>query len=150
MKIARETWIIMAIGLADLATTILFIRHHGAEEANPLFKRYWEMGLSVFVLAKIVLLVGPLTVLEWARHRRPQFVSWALRSAIVAYVVMYGVGFARLNTVPRPEVEITDADIPPVTVMPHLSGHFSRALRPAQPTSSITRAAGSGTSVTVY
>ena len=76
MKIAKETWIIMVIGIADLATTILFIRHHGAQEANPLFKHYWEMGLTAFIAAKIAMLVGPLVVLEWARIRNPRFVSW--------------------------------------------------------------------------
>ena len=77
MKIAKESWIIMAIGLADLITTIIFIQNHGAEEANPLFRRYWEMGLMAFILAKLALLVGPLWVLEWARKRNPAFVSWA-------------------------------------------------------------------------
>ena len=102
----------MAIGLADLATTILFIQHHGAEEANPLFKRYWEMGLAAFVGAKVVLLVGPLSVLEWARHRNPRFVSWALRGAIVAYLVMYGIGYVRLNHSTRPELDIADLSMP--------------------------------------
>jgi hypothetical protein len=105
MKIAKETWIILAIGLADLATTILFIQHRGAEEANPLFKRYWEMGLAVFVGAKIALLVGPLSILEWARTRNPKFVNSALRGAIAAYLVMYGIGFYKLNYGARPEYE---------------------------------------------
>lgn len=108
MKIAKETWIIMAIGIADLATTILFIQHHGAQEANPLFKRYWEMGVTVFVCAKIALLLGPLCVLEWARKKNPRFVSCALRSAIAAYVVMYGIGFYKLNYKSSHEVEVSD------------------------------------------
>jgi hypothetical protein len=114
MKIAKETWIILAIGLADLATTIIFIQQHGAQEANPLFKRYWEMGLAAFVAAKFALLVGPLYVLEWARPRNPRFVSWALRSAIVAYLMMYGVGYVRLNHRPRVEPEIAYASPPAI------------------------------------
>ncbi|HLK56614.1 MAG TPA: DUF5658 family protein [Chthonomonadaceae bacterium] len=98
MKIAKESWVIMAIGLADLITTIIFIQNHGAEEANPLFRRYWEMGLMAFIFAKLALLVGPLWVLEWARKRNPAFVSWALRSAIAGYLIMYGIGFIRLNS----------------------------------------------------
>lgn len=97
-KIARETWVIALIGILDLMTTILFIRHHGAEEANPLFHRYWQMGIPVFVLAKLVLLLIPLAVLEWARQRRPRFVRLALRVGITAYVAMYGVGFTQLNS----------------------------------------------------
>ena len=102
MKLAKETWVILAIGLADLITTILFIKHHGAQEANPIFKWYWEMGIAAFVCAKMALLVGPLSILEWARHRSPKFVSMALRSAIAGYVLMYGVGYYRLNHAPLP------------------------------------------------
>jgi hypothetical protein len=97
MKIAKETWILLAIGTADLATTIVFIQNHGAQEANPLFKYYWEMGLLTFVGAKIAMMVGPLCVLEWARQHNPRFVSWALRGGIVAYVALYSVGFLHLN-----------------------------------------------------
>ncbi len=97
MRIAKETWVIAGIGLLDLATTIVFIQHHGAEEANPLFRRYWQMGVPAFVGAKLVLLFCPLAVLEWARQRRPRFVSGALRLGIAGYVAMYGVGFTQLN-----------------------------------------------------
>jgi hypothetical protein len=97
MKITRESWVLAAIGIADLVTTIVFIEHHGAEEANPLFRHFWEMGLSVFILAKLALLACPLMVLEWARKRSPRFTLRALRGGIAAYILMYGVGFARLN-----------------------------------------------------
>lgn len=114
MKIAKETWIILCIGLADLATTIVFIQNHGAQEANPLFRLYWEMGLTVFIMAKIAMLVGPLYVLEWARKRNPRFVDWALRGAIVAYLIMYGVGFAKLNV--HPEIRETASISTPLNV----------------------------------
>jgi hypothetical protein len=129
MKIAKETWIILAIGLADLGTTILFIQHHGAEEANPIFRRYWEMGLAVFVCAKVALLLGPLYVLEWARLRNPHFVSWALRSAIVAYVLMYGVGYYRLNTHPREEAAYADLVAPALPMPQRLAGRMRPAYR---------------------
>lgn len=97
MKIAKESWIIAAIGLADLYSTVVFIRHHGAHEANPIFRSYWEMGLFPFILAKMACLVCPLAILEWARRRRPRLVSFALRGAIAGYVMLYGVGFFHLN-----------------------------------------------------
>ena len=112
MKIAKESWIILAIGLADLITTIIFIRHHGAEEANPIFRRYWEMGLVVFIAARFALLIGPLSVLEWARKRNPVFVSWALRSAIVAYLGMYGIGVVRLNSPEARADEFVQSSLP--------------------------------------
>lgn len=121
MKIAKETWIIFCIGLADLATTIVFIQQNGAQEANPLFRHYWEMGLAAFVIAKFALLIGPLYILEWARKRNPRFVNWALRGAIAAYLIMYGVGFAKLNGV-LPEA-IDTIDMAPPAEMPVIRYH---------------------------
>ena len=118
MKIAKETWVILFIGLADLITTIVFIQHHGAREANPLFRRYWEMGLVAFILAKMAMLVGPLCVLEWARKRNPRFVNWALRGAIAAYLVMYSVGFVHLNrTVARADQVAVRNTPPPQAIL---------------------------------
>ena len=98
-RIAWETWIIAAIALADLVTTIIFIQHQGAQEANPVFRRYWDMGLGAFVLAKTICVAGPLFILEWARRREPRLVTWALRVAIVGYLGLYGMGLLKLNAV---------------------------------------------------
>ena len=98
MKITKESCILAAIGLADLVTTIIFIQHHGAQEANPLFRHYWEMGLAAFVAAKFLCLFGPLVVLEWARQRNPRFVMGALRCTIAAYLTLYSIGFTKLNS----------------------------------------------------
>ena len=97
MKLARETWILIAIGIADLVSTIIFIQQHGAREANPIFRHYWDMGLPVFVAAKIAMMGCPLLILEWARRQNPRLVARGLRCAIVGYVLLYGVGVARLN-----------------------------------------------------
>ncbi|HZO91445.1 MAG TPA: DUF5658 family protein [Chthonomonadaceae bacterium] len=97
MRISRESWIIAAIGLADLVTTIIFINRHGAQEANPLFRHVWAMGPAAFVLAKVACIVGPLCVLEWARRHRPRFVRWASQAVIVAYLMLYGIGYMQLN-----------------------------------------------------
>jgi hypothetical protein len=97
MRIARETWVILGIGLADLITTIVFIQNDGAQEANPLFRSFLEMGLLAFIMAKIICLGGPLLVLEWARTRRPRFTIVASRSVILVYLLMYGVGTYRAN-----------------------------------------------------
>ncbi len=110
MRISKESWIIAVIGVADLITTIIFIRHHGAQEANPLFKLYWQMGLFAFIVAKGVCLVGPLLILEWASKRNPRFVRQALRSAIVAYLAFYSVGFLKLNAPLANADEIPEAN----------------------------------------
>ncbi len=120
MKIARESWVIGAIGIADLVTTVVFIQHNGAQEANPLFRHYWEMGLTAFIIAKMVCLLGPLLILEWARKSSPRFVSLALRGAIAGYVLLYGVGFVRLNaggTAHAAEIVSLTADELPIYII---------------------------------
>jgi hypothetical protein len=97
MKISKESWVIITLGIADLVSTLVWVDHHGAREANPLFAHYLEMGPLWFSLMKGVLLACPILILEWARQRRPRFTRYASRFAIAAYLGMYGVGFYRLN-----------------------------------------------------
>lgn len=97
IKLCVESWVLLVIGAADLISTILFIEKHGASEANPLFKAYWEMGLGAFIVAKCICVVGPVIVMEWARKRNPKFVTMAMRTSIVGYALFYGVGVVHLN-----------------------------------------------------
>lgn len=97
MKIARESIYIAVIGIADLITTLLWVKYHGASEANPVFAHYLQMGFGWFALMKLTLLACPLFLLEWARRRRPQFTLKASRFAIGAYCGLYVVGFMHLN-----------------------------------------------------
>lgn len=97
IKLCTESWVLLSIGSADLISTILFIEKHGASEANPLFKAYWEMGLGAFILAKCICVIGPVLVMEWARRRNPRFVRMAMRTAIVGYALFYGIGVVHLN-----------------------------------------------------
>src|ERR1051326_1806330 len=152
MKIAKETWIIMAIGLADLATTILFIENHGAQEANPLFKHYWEMGLAVFIGAKIALLVGPLSILEWARQHRPRFVAWALRTGIVAYIAMYAVGYVQLNhqNVNPRDLEIAQFASQAVRLDPKMTLHVRPVVQAMKQSTAAARPETTSQTVTVY
>jgi len=97
MKISRESIIIAGIGIADLITTLLWVNHHGAQEANPLFRFYLAMGAAWFALMKIVMLAAPILLLEWARSHRPVFTRIASRCAIVGYLGIYVVGVMHLN-----------------------------------------------------
>jgi hypothetical protein len=109
MKISKESWVIFTLGIADLTTTLLWVHHHGAEEANPLFAHYLDMGSLCFSLMKIIMLAAPIFLLEWARRRRPRFTIFASRFAIAAYLVMYGVGYVRLNGLPGQHVAQVEA-----------------------------------------
>ena len=98
------------IGLADLGSTIVFIERHGAQEANPIFRHFWEMGLGAFIVAKLVCLIGPLLVMEWARQRHPRFVAGALRIAILGYLALYGVGVLHLNRTAKADIPLAAND----------------------------------------
>ncbi|CCW34071.1 hypothetical protein CTKA_00923 [Chthonomonas calidirosea] len=133
------------IGLADLGSTILFIERHGAQEANPIFRHFWEMGLGAFIVAKLVCLIGPLLVMEWARQRHPLFVTGALRIAIVGYLALYGVGVLHLNHTAKADIPLAAND-PSALQLDYLSqqmaikvqmiaqrAHKTRFARPPQP-----------------
>ena len=93
-----ETTLLAFIGSLDLFTTMFLIASGQAWEANPfmapLLHAYGPRGL---ILGKFFLLAGPLVVAESARKRNPAFVRKALRVCILLYVLLYFVGFARLN-----------------------------------------------------
>jgi hypothetical protein len=97
MKLSRESLIIFVIGIADLITTLVWVQSSGAREANPVFAHYLNMGPIMFSLMKLVMLAAPIFLLEWAWRHRPVFTMRAARFAICAYLLLYGVGFLKLN-----------------------------------------------------
>ena len=105
MKLSRESWILLVLGTADLMSTSLWIERGLAQEANPLFHYFWSQGLPAFIAAKYAFLLGPIFLLEWARRHKPRFVLWALRSGVLAYVLLYGVGVAGINSHQKPGVD---------------------------------------------
>lgn len=90
MRLARETWLMLAIGLADLASTIYLVRHGLVREANPVMAWYLvHFGMWAFCAAKTTRLVCPLMILEWVRRVKPHLGVWALRIALLGYIVLY-------------------------------------------------------------
>lgn len=99
-KIARESFALGAICLTDLLTTLWFLSGGDAIEGNRVMCIYLDHGVWVFIAAKVALVAGPICVLEWARRRKPAYVTRMLRCTIAAYVALYGTGVWRLNTRP--------------------------------------------------
>ena len=97
MTLTRESKVLIAICVLDLASTLLFLRHSGALEGNPLMSFYLKYGVGTFVIVKLALIILPVFVAEWSRQYRPQFVRFMLRIAIAAYVGAYMVVFLTLN-----------------------------------------------------
>lgn len=90
MRLARETWLLLAIGLVDLASTLYLIHRGLAREANPVMAWYLvHFGIWAFCAAKTTMLVCPLVILEWARRIKPYLGLWALRIALVGYLLVY-------------------------------------------------------------
>ena len=97
MRIARESWILGGICLADLVYTVWLLAHGAAVEANPVLAYYLGHGMLAFVAAKLLLIVGPIAGVEWVRRRRPRFVERMLRVGIALYLLCYGLGVWRVN-----------------------------------------------------
>ena len=98
MKIAPESYLLAAICLLDLATTIFWVSYRNASEGNPVMAFYLEHGgTPFFIIAKLTLCVPPLFIAEWARRTRPRFVHAALRFGIFAYFTLYGLGVMHVN-----------------------------------------------------
>jgi hypothetical protein len=95
--ISRESWIIAAICVADLVSTLIFVHHHGAREGNPLMDFYLQKGVIPFILAKCTMFLFPIVIIEWARRHNPDFVRRMARFAIAAYIGLYVVVVAKEN-----------------------------------------------------
>ncbi|GBC95034.1 hypothetical protein HRbin16_00821 [bacterium HR16] len=128
--ISRESWIIAAICVADLVSTLIFVHHHGAREGNPLMDFYLQKGVVPFVLAKCTMFLLPIAIIEWARRHNPDFVRRMARFAIAAYVGLYVVVVAKENilrpTPPQP--------VPPA-VMSFYGPDYMRRLQSVSPPS---------------
>ncbi len=98
MRLARETWWLLVIGLADLISTTLLLRSGLVREANPVMAWYLvHFGAWAFCAVKTTMLVCPLVILEWVRRIKPFLGMWALRAALVGYLVLYLGIVWRLN-----------------------------------------------------
>ncbi|BDI32679.1 hypothetical protein CCAX7_47300 [Capsulimonas corticalis] len=97
VKVSRDGMILTAIGMIDLMTTIFLVNYREASEGNPVMAYYLHQGIPVFVLAKLILCLGPLYLLEYARRHRPKMVTLSMRVAIAAYLCAYVGGISQLN-----------------------------------------------------
>ena len=97
MKISRAGIVLTAIGMIDLMTTIFLVNYREASEGNPVMAYYLHQGIPVFIIAKLVLCLGPLYLLEYARRHRPRMVMMSMRVAIAAYLCAYVGGISQLN-----------------------------------------------------
>jgi hypothetical protein len=89
---------ILAVGIADLATTLFWVRTGRATELNPIMAALLGAGILPFVLAKLSTLVAYVTVTEWYRRKHSAgFARMAGNVTVIAYLGIYAVSFVSVN-----------------------------------------------------
>jgi hypothetical protein len=98
MKFAKETWLLALICTLDMLSTAWLLGMHLAREANPIMRFYVDQGILTFIAVKTLLFFAPLYVLELLRRYRPLFIRKLILVGIAAYVLVYCVGVAAVNS----------------------------------------------------
>lgn len=83
-----STAILVSIGLFDLVSSLIWL-HSGYAEGNPIFSRLAAMGALPFAAAKLLLLAGPVVLLEFVRTKHPKSAEQGTWIAVVAYLALY-------------------------------------------------------------
>jgi len=91
-----STLCLVTLGLFDLVSTILLFGR-GFGEGNPLFSWLAAMGPFPFVCGKVVFLVGPILILEYARKTRPETAEVGTWAAFVVYATLYVLQLLRIR-----------------------------------------------------
>jgi hypothetical protein len=90
--------VLLALGLADLLTTLFWLATGQAVEVNPIMAAILRLGVWPFVLTKVGTLVAYVGVLEWYRRRRnPVFARVAGNITLIGYIAIYAISFACVN-----------------------------------------------------
>lgn len=97
MRIAKETWLLALICMADMVSTAWLLSANSAVEANPVMRFYVDLGVPTFIVVKSLLIFAPLYLLEMLKRHKPKFIVALLRVGIVGYVFIYGAGVIQAN-----------------------------------------------------
>jgi hypothetical protein len=89
---------LLAVGVADLLTTVFWLATGRAVEANPMMAAVLRVGIGAFVTTKLVTLVAYVGVMEWYRRRRCAVFARVVGSiTLIAYIGIYAISFACVN-----------------------------------------------------
>lgn len=91
--ISVEALILLSFCVLDLTSSAWLFHRHLAIEANPLLRPFVEAGIGSFILVKALTFLPGIAYTEWLRRSRPAFALGLLRTAVVAYGVIYLVGY---------------------------------------------------------
>jgi putative effector of murein hydrolase len=100
-KFSIESMVLSLICLLDLFSTIFLVSYRGYMEGNPLMSYYLDHGVVAFCIAKLILFIPPIFIIEYARRHRPVFAKIALRTCIGLYLFAYVSTFIQVNGLGR-------------------------------------------------
>ncbi len=92
-----ESVVLSLMCLVDAWLTIMLVAHGWASEANPIMAYFLEVGIPVFVLAKVAVLIPGVVSCEFLKTRRYKFALWTMRFAAFGYLMVYVVGDLKVN-----------------------------------------------------
>ena len=90
--------ILVAIGVLDLLSTLVWLSAGHAIEVNPIMAALLAVGLPLFVAVKLCTLVAFVVVIEWYRRRKnPIFARQIGNITVAAYLGIYAISFCVVN-----------------------------------------------------
>lgn len=98
VRILPANAMLIIVGLADLLSTMFWLKTGQAVEVNPMMAALLQAGLGVFVLVKLSTLVAYVGVMEWYRRRRnPAFARVVGSVTLFGYLGIYAISFCCIN-----------------------------------------------------
>lgn len=88
---------LLVVGLADLLTTLMWIRGGLIVEANPLMAAILGTGVIPFIVVKLSTLSAYLIMMKWYRQHSIRRARVIAATATMAYVLIYSLSFLAVN-----------------------------------------------------
>ena len=89
LEISIESLVLAAICIADMISTVVFVKLGWAYESNPFMAICIKHSIYTFMAVKLASLIPFIIVCEKYRKKNPTFVIAATRAAIALYLVGY-------------------------------------------------------------
>ena len=90
---------VLAIGIADLASTLFFVLAGLAAEVNPIMAALLGVGVLPVVAVKLLTLCAYVAVMEWySRAISTRFARAVGNITVLAYLGIYAVCFTFVNS----------------------------------------------------
>lgn len=87
--ISAESLVLISVCLADMLSTMYFVGSGAAIEQNPIMAYFMDMGMGIFVIAKLFSFIPFIIAVEIYRRNNPSYAIKAIRFAIAAYLVVF-------------------------------------------------------------